>query len=199
MPEFLIEHENQCEVGYVSEAKENIFVMKSRLYAEARQHYRAYRHGPIKQVRMRLRPSRRQDNLQASARRRQRPSLEVSAPSFPNGVLLAVQKMIELLELPPGWNSYNARPIRKENVTFALDVLAHTMRADTPVPNVIPMVRGGVQLEWHTAGINLEVSIYSPTELRFIAEDVRSSADPVEGEFDLASLRRWIGRLSGKD
>lgn len=198
MPEFLIEHGNQCEVGYVSEAKENIFVMKSRLYAEAQQQYRAYRHRPIKHVRMRLRPSRRQDNLQTSARRRQRPSLEVSAPSFPNGVLLAVQKMIELLELPQGWNSYNARPITKENVNFALDVLAHTMRADTPVPNVIPMVRGGVQLEWHTRGIDLEISIYSPTELKFVAEEVGSGADPVEGEFDLASLRRWIGKLSGQ-
>jgi hypothetical protein len=103
--------------------------------------------------------------------------------------------MIELLELPPGWNSYNAKPITKENVNFAFSLLARTMRADTPAPNVVPMVRGGVQLEWHTRGINLEISIYSPTDVRFLAEDVRCN-DSVDGELDLAVLSQWVDRLS---
>jgi hypothetical protein len=116
-------------------------------------------------------------------------------PSTPSGVISAVQRMIELLELPPGWNSYNAKPITKENVNFAFSLLARTMRADTPAPNVVPMVRGGVQLEWHTRGINLEISIYSPTDVRFLAEDVRCN-DSVDGELDLAVLSQWVDRLS---
>jgi hypothetical protein len=115
--------------------------------------------------------------------------------STPHGVISAVQKMIELLELPPGWNSYNAKPITKENVNFAISLLGRTMHADTPAPNVVPMVRGGVQLEWHTRGINLEISIYSPNEVRFLAEDVRCD-DLVDGPLDLALLGKWVDRLS---
>jgi len=103
--------------------------------------------------------------------------------------------MIELLELPPGWNSYNAKPITKENVNFAISLLGRTMHADTPAPNVVPMVRGGVQLEWHTRGISLETSIYSPNEVRFLAEDVRCD-DIVDGPLDLALLSKWVDRLS---
>jgi hypothetical protein len=104
--------------------------------------------------------------------------------------------MIELLELPPGWNSYNAKPIRKENVNFALSLLGQIMRHDTPVPSVVPLVRGGVQFEWHTRGISLELSIYSPTEVILVAEDVSRRHPAVEGKSDIVSLRRWIERLS---
>jgi hypothetical protein len=127
--------------------------------------------------------------------RKRRPA-KSEAQNFPHGLISAVQRMIELLELPPGWNSYNAKPIRKENVNFALSILGRTMRADTPPPTVIPMVRGGVQLEWHIGGINLEISIYSPSEGSFFAENVSSGGDPVEAELNLALLKPWMDLLS---
>jgi len=193
-----LEDAEQLEIEYVSEAKEKLFVLKARFYSERHSHARpAYResrfgHGLIERLgTIRVR---RGDRPRAIDRRL-RPSVEVKTQSTPDGVILAVGRMIELLELPPGWNSYNAKPITKEKFNFAIGLLGRTMRANTPTPIVIPMVRGGVQLEWHSHGINLEISIYSPRDVRIFAEDVRSD-DSVEDQLDLTVLSRWLDRLS---
>jgi hypothetical protein len=102
--------------------------------------------------------------------------------------------MIELLELPPGWNSYNARPISKQNVNFALSLLGRIMLPNTPSPDVVPTVRGGVQLEWHIHGIDMEISVLSPDDVRFLAEDFRGNF--AEGPLDATVVSSWIGRLT---
>jgi hypothetical protein len=106
-----------------------------------------------------------------------------------------VQTFIELLQLPRGWNSYNAQQIRKENVNAAISILGRIMRPGTPVPIVVPKVRGGVQLEWHTGGINLEIAIDSPEHITFFAEDIRSNDEP-EQELDESAITEWIDRIS---
>jgi hypothetical protein len=107
-----------------------------------------------------------------------------------------VSKLIELLELPGGWNSYNAKPISKENVTFAVALLGRLMRESTPAPLVVPKVRGGVQLEWHTRGIDIEIAIDSPERVSFFAEDLRGAQEPLEGPINERVLGKWIDRLS---
>jgi hypothetical protein len=119
------------------------------------------------------------------------------APSTTRGYVRTVKTLIELLELPAGWNSYNAKPIRKENVTFAVDLLSRLMHENTPGPSVVPKVRGGVQLEWHTRGVNLEISIDSPDRVKFFAEDISGSQEPVEKDLDETVLARWVDRISG--
>ena len=128
---------------------------------------------------------------------RQRSSPAPRTPITTGGYVQTVRTLIELLELPGGWNSYKSSPIRKENVTFAVELLAHLMRVDTPAPNVVPKVRGGVQLEWHTRGVNLEIAIDSPDDVNFFAEDIQGDEDPVEEEFNESSVARWIDRISG--
>jgi len=188
----------QLEAGYVSEGKEKRRFLKARLHVEewtrAQQAYRKLRGKHVSGKPRTATRDLRRDSRKAFDRSRQSLA-EASRQVIPRGVISAVERMIELLELPPGWNSYNARPITKENVNFAFNLLGRIMRHDTPAPNVVPMVRGGVQLEWHTRGINLEISIYSPGEVSFFAEDVRGG-NPTEGELDLAALTQWVDRLS---
>jgi hypothetical protein len=107
-----------------------------------------------------------------------------------------VQTLIELLELPGGWNSYNAKPIRKENVRVAVDLLARLMREGTPAPVVVPKVRGGVQLEWHANGINIEIEINSPDDVSFFAENVTRSAAPSEEALDETAVSHWLDQIS---
>jgi hypothetical protein len=110
-----------------------------------------------------------------------------------------VSRLIDLLQLPNGWNSYNARPISRDNVTFAVNLLGRLMRKGTPVPNVVPRVRGGVQLEWHTKGINIEIDIDSPNKISFFAEEVGNDQNSFEEENLEAGergLTTWIERLS---
>ncbi|HEY3241769.1 MAG TPA: hypothetical protein VGM03_00330 [Phycisphaerae bacterium] len=37
---------------------------------------------------------------------------------------------------------------------------------DAPAPAVVPTSRGGLQLEWHTRGIDLEIEFETPHRLR---------------------------------
>jgi hypothetical protein len=194
--EAVLEYTRQIDEAY-GEPKEKHLWLKARRRFTSETHAhpdRAWnRNAWLNRIKAR-RNAREIDNCRELHRKR-RP-VEAASQNFPHGFIVAVQRMIELLELPPGWNSYNARPIRKENVNLAINLLGRTMRADTPVPTVVPMVRGGVQLEWHTGGINLEISIYSPNEASFFAENVHNRSESIEGDLNLALLRPWIGRLS---
>lgn len=70
-------------------------------------------------------------------------------------------RLTELLELPQGWDSYGASTIDPKAVDAAsrlLDVLDHD-------PAVIPCNHGGVQLEWHRDGLELEVEISAAGEI----------------------------------
>src|SRR5437870_3472186 len=88
----------------------------------------------------------------------------------------------ELLALPQNWNSYGARAIQPDVVRAASDLLRNVAQNDTPPPAVVPTVHGGVQLEWHTRGVVLEIEIESPEQWHVSFED---SADGAAEEFDL--------------
>ncbi len=138
--------------------------------------------------------------LQRVVIRTQGPALSVEihanramSPAF----LKSAEAVAELLSLPPGWNSYSARPIEHQSAKQAIQFLAEYLKPSTPPPSVVPTVRGGIQLEWHTRGANLEVYIESQNEVSFFAEETgsgKSSDVPLSGhEHELIS---WLERLS---
>ncbi|MGP0071796.1 MAG: hypothetical protein ACLPWF_07675 [Bryobacteraceae bacterium] len=117
------------------------------------------------------------------------------SPTF----LKSVEAVADLLSLPPGWNSYSAKPIDHENARQAIRLLAEFLKPSMLPPSVVPTVRGGIQLEWHTRGVNVETYIESPNAVSFFAEEAgtgKSSDVPLSGhEHELSS---WLERLSGK-
>lgn len=62
----------------------------------------------------------------------------------------------ELLALPPGWDSYQARPIDSFAVQRALR-FCQWLSDDAPAPTIVPLSNGGVQLEWHTKEMDEEM------------------------------------------
>jgi hypothetical protein len=106
---------------------------------------------------------------------------------------------VDLLNLPAGWNSYGARPITPQNAVEAIRLLARFVGPDTPPPAVVPRVRGGIQLEWHTESIDVEVYIDSPGNVSFFVDQVESGETfdgPLAGHE--AVLKAWVQRISGK-
>lgn len=65
----------------------------------------------------------------------------------------------ELLAMPPGWDSYQARPIDVWAVQRALRFCAW-LADDAPLPIMVPKNGGGVQLEWHTAELDEEMEFW---------------------------------------
>ena len=68
-----------------------------------------------------------------------------------------MQGLVDLLTLPPNWDSYGAGPIDLALVRRAFEFVNGFLRHSSPAPSIIPLSSGGLQIEWHRKGIDLEV------------------------------------------
>ncbi len=106
-------------------------------------------------------------------------------------------RFAELLALEQGWNSHGGRPIDPANVSIAGRFLATVMDPSTPAPIIVPTGGGGLQLEWHRAGLDVELLFGEEDSPELYVADISSGREwegsPVEGfaEFELA--QRLIG------
>lgn len=127
-------------------------------------------------------------------------SVEIQA-SGPSSRLFTqcVEAIAALLSLPPGWNSYSAKPIAAENAICAIHLVWDLLQAGVAAPLTVPRVRGGLQLEWHTEGGDVEVYIDSPDRISFFAEHA-ASGESIEASLADGGevLRAWVRRIYGK-
>lgn len=103
----------------------------------------------------------------------------------------------ETLALSANWDSYGAHRVDPASATSAGQTLCLVMRSDTIPPTVVPTVHGGLQLEWHTRGIDLEIDV-SPTGRSYVSFRNRQDETEWEGElvFKLDQLQDAVLRLS---
>lgn len=109
-----------------------------------------------------------------------------------------IEKISELLQLPPNWNSYRAAPVRSELAAALVTLLAQIMGDDTPPPSVVPTASGGLQAEWHRKGYDLEIEVCSPS--RFVAyfEEIETGKTESRSVVsDLRPLVEWINAVTG--
>jgi len=125
-------------------------------------------------------------------------SVEIQATGIlPRSFLKSIEDIVALLTLPPNWNSYSARPIAPQNAIRAIRLVWDLLQPGIPAPMVVPRVRGGIQLEWHTKAGDIEIYIDSPDQISFFAEHAESSESteaPLAGHEE--ELRAWVQRIS---
>jgi hypothetical protein len=77
-----------------------------------------------------------------------------------------IDRLAHLGRLPLGWDAEGGLPIDlqvlAESVGYLLRMIAHT-RGRVAAPQIVPTSAGGLQLEWHQDGVNLEIR-FDPTE-----------------------------------
>lgn len=103
----------------------------------------------------------------------------------------------ELLSLAADWDSYGASRVEPAFAASATTLLQTMMDAETPIPSIVPTASGGVQIEWHVNGIDLEVEVESTSRINVLYEDLRTGFS-WETEFtsDLQKLRQVVATLS---
>lgn len=90
-----------------------------------------------------------------------------SLAPLPDWVGHAATVLTELLALPENWNGYGAQVIERPVVPVVLNFLAYVFAEGTPpLPDLVPTIDGGVQLEWHVGGFDLEVEFSPRTGVR---------------------------------
>jgi len=106
------------------------------------------------------------------------------------------RKCASFVDLENNWDSYGGRPVHESVAQATSELLLKLARASSPAPTVVPTARGGIQLEWHTASVELEIDIASPGRLSAIFEN-RATGEEWEREFqsDLSQLVNAIGQL----
>jgi hypothetical protein len=80
----------------------------------------------------------------------------------PKWLLPTVERAGRLLALPANWDMQGAPTLDDAAIQTALDVLCMVMDQDSSLPSWTPTRDGGVQLDWHESGIDLEIEV-SPT------------------------------------
>ena len=115
------------------------------------------------------------------------------------GVREAIRRAATLAQLPNGWNSYGAKPVSPRAVHHATRLLRETacLIPNVATPSVVPTVGGGLQLEWHLRGVDIEIEFGSDGCASWYAEDRatgEASEGPVLGHED--TVRQWLKRAS---
>ena len=88
----------------------------------------------------------------------------------------------ELVRLPLGWDGHDGRPVNFDVADFAVQFLLQTLEPDGPAPLVVPLSYGGLQLEWHEQGIDLEIEVEAPNRI-FVSFEDGESGEEFEQEF----------------
>lgn len=110
----------------------------------------------------------------------------------------AVEQLGALLTLPPNWDSYGGRPTAQGCASQTISFLAQTFPAQVAPPWVVPLHDGGIQLEWHRGGVDVEV-VLSPEEGGHLYVADLAAGDEWEGALDGEGVARFhavLDRLS---
>lgn len=100
-----------------------------------------------------------------------------------------------LLSLRDNWDSYGASAVKQDLAATAADILQSIMDPDTRIPAVVPTTRGGIQIEWHASGIDLEIEIESTARITAFYED---SATGLRWERELTSDLHTISCITAR-
>jgi len=94
----------------------------------------------------------------------------------------ASSKINELVMLPANWDSYGALQVDPRNAKYAYDLIGMLMIPNLPFPLIVPTNSGGIQLEWHAEGVDLEIKILSVNKINVY--------------FDLEPYPEWEGIIT---
>jgi hypothetical protein len=105
-----------------------------------------------------------------------------------------IAEIVRLMWLPRDWNSDNPRQIEPKSIEKILAVLLTILDSDSTPPAVVPTTRGGVQVEWHQNGIDLEIESFNSSKLEYYFSDSKGDKEGTI-EDDPAILKQFTSRL----
>jgi len=108
------------------------------------------------------------------------------------------ERLKTLFALPANWNSRGARPFTAQAVRSGLVVLANVMSREALLPTIVPTVRGGLQLEWHAGGIDLEIRVDHSGGVEVAFEDTKDETEWDEPLSDFSVVRYAIAALTAR-
>jgi len=108
-----------------------------------------------------------------------------------------MQGFVDLMTLPHNWDSYGAGPIDQRLIHEALSMINGLLVPASPAPRIVPLSSGGLQLEWHRRGIDLEI-VFDREGPAFFNYRDRTTGEDSDHPLpqDSALLQSTIGKLA---
>ena len=102
------------------------------------------------------------------------------------------ERCSELFALRTGWDGYVAPQVDADLIQKAWDFIRAAARSVSAAPSVVPTVSGGVAIEWHVPGIELEIELTSSGAIVLLEDEMGEVEGPLSEHADrvAAALHR---------
>jgi hypothetical protein len=111
-----------------------------------------------------------------ASRRDSSAAVDSAAADGPPWLASVQQTLRTVAALSPDWNGTRAEPTRSEVLASAEELLRTWTPHNLPEPNLLPLPSGGLGIEWHAGGIDLEIAIEGPDLLDVLFTDHRTGS-----------------------
>jgi hypothetical protein len=98
--------------------------------------------------------------------------------------------------LGENWDSYGGKKTSDDLIKLALSILTQIMPVNAPVPSVVPLGDGGLQLEWHRKQQDLEIVFPADTTPTFYYCKKNSGVETEGFATDFLKLATFVGSIS---
>ncbi len=119
--------------------------------------------------------------------------------SEPASLWTTIDSVKRVAALGPDWDSYGARAVSPRAFVRLLPLLPALLTDETPAPSVVPHPSGGLALEWHQGGYDLEVSVSAAGAIQWSLSTI-DDEEPVAWDTDSIphKVREALLRMAGK-
>jgi hypothetical protein len=117
-------------------------------------------------------------------------------PAAPTWIRPVLERLDSILALPEGWDGREANRPRVWHAVEVIGFMQRVMREATALPSIVPLADGGMQVEWHRGGLDVEATFTAGPDRGLYFADL-STAYEFEGPVDvgIGELRGLMGRL----
>lgn len=88
----------------------------------------------------------------------------------------------ELAALDPGWDTYGSRPIDRDALREGQAFVERLLQQHIPIPSIVPVPDGGVQLEWSAGAVELELEFEPGAAIAVFVCDDHEAGQQIDGE-----------------
>lgn len=119
----------------------------------------------------------------------------LSAPQ-PTWIAPVSERLQAILSLPAAWDGHEAKRPDTWHAAEAFGFMRRLMVEATALPSIVPLADGGVQIEWHRGGLDVEATFTAGPDRGLYFADL-STGYEFEGPVDagIGVLRELIVRL----
>jgi hypothetical protein len=109
-----------------------------------------------------------------------------------------IEKIQELMDLPRGWDGYDAPPVSFATAEFTLRMLDAICSSDCECPQIVPGTGGDLQAEWHTVDCSIELHVKAPNDVHAWRSGVGFVDEELNLTNDFTDIVKWIRALMRK-